>query len=133
MQGYHFLEAALNNGNGTLIELLGAFDTPLRPAIQQKTKQELIALSPLITEVFMSISLVKADLLQIRVKIHCKDSSDTAEVLEGVLNTAYDVAAHAKGEGFTLYWDGDREGDKVYLEGELSDFESKIRRALGGK
>lgn len=132
VKGHHFVEAALNNGNGTLIELLGAFHGPLQSVLHEKTKQQLVAVSPLIEDVFMTISLAKADLLQIKVDIHCQDSSDTSAVLESSLNTAYDVAGYAKREGFTLYWDSDVEGDRVYLEGELTDFESKVRRALGG-
>lgn len=132
VKGRHFLEAALNNTNGTLIELLGAFTGPLGPVLKAQTEKALITLSPAMKHITVTASMAKADLLQLQVTIQCQDSNQADEVLSGALDTAYDVAAYAAREGFTLYWESRTKDKEVYLEGELSDFESKIRRAMGG-
>lgn len=132
VKGHHFLEAALNNKNGTLIELLGAFSAPLRPILSTDTEKTLISLSPNIEGAFLKAFLSEADLLLIEVTVECSDSSSAEEVSKAVLAAAYDTAAFAKREGFALYWDSDIEDNHVLLTGEFSDFEPKIRRAMGG-
>ena len=131
--GDHFIEIAVDNRNGVLMELQGALARAVKPWSTPPLEREMNALWALVHSVQLTADLEGDDNLVFRAEIACS-SSDAAENVFMVVQTA----AIAVGQyledrhGFRLNGDADLRGDNVLATYALSGFESKLRRALGG-
>jgi hypothetical protein len=131
--GRHFIEIAVDNSNGALMELHGALSRAVVPWADPTLERNMYQVWPFIEQVQITADLEADDTLVFRADITCADG-DAADVIGEVVETA-GAAAGRYLEGrhdFQVSGRADAVGNKVTAEYTLSGFESKLRRALGG-
>ena len=133
VSGNHFIEIAINNRNGALVELQGAFPELIAPWAGSRTRQTLLDLAAEVVEGVFTADLAADDLLECRVEAAC-GSSAGAEAVAEALGTAADEVAFWLNEAHGFNLEGSVEQDGLSVRGawQLTGFEPKLRRALGG-
>ncbi len=133
VSGRHFIEIAVDNSNGALMELHGALTRAVTPWASPGLEEEMYRLWPMIEKVQITADLEADDTLVFRGEIACA-SADAAGDIFVVVETAAEAAGgYLEGRhDFQLNGRADPAGDKVIVEYTLSGFEPKLRRALGG-
>lgn len=131
--GRHFIEIAVNNSNGALMELHGALTRAVNPWANSILQDKMNALWPEIETVLVTADLERDDELVFRSEIVCSNAAAAGDVM-----MTFDTAAIAADQylqnslGFSLSGTTTISGNTVSSEHALSGFESKLRRALGG-
>jgi len=131
--GRHFIEIAVDNSNGALMELQGAPSRAVTPWSTPALENEMNALWAAIPHVQVTADLEGDDNLVFRAEIACSDADAAGNVFMVVKTAGVAVGQFLEDRhGFRLDGDADLRGDKVLATYALSGFESKLRRALGG-
>lgn len=131
--GHHFIEIAVNNSNGVLMELQGALARAVHPWSTPVLEKDMNALWATVQEVQVTADLEGDDNLVFRATIACSDADAAGDVFMVVQTAAVGVGQYlGDRHGFQLDGDADLRGYKVLATYALSGFESKLRRALGG-
>jgi len=133
VSGNHFVEIAINNRNGALVELQGALSELISPWAAGGTRQTLLDLAPEVVEGVFTADLADDDRLECRMEAECASAAG-AEAVAGILGTAADEVAFwlEEANGFGLAGSVERSGSSVRGVWQLTGFEPKLRRALGG-
>lgn len=133
VSGNHFVEIAINNRNGALTEMLGAFSGLVAPWADSALRERLMSLSGQVAEGSFTADLAGDDELKCVLVLDCGNAAAAGNV-EGAAAMAADAVARflSAAHGFSLEGRVERRGAEVRAEHTLSGFEGRLRRALGG-
>lgn len=129
--GRHFVEIAVNNRNGALMELQGALSGLVGVLEDPALEDWLFRFWPSVESARFLADLNGADRMDMRLEVVCRDAREAAEIIQ---QTATDAHAYLERRfGFTLEGTAHQENSTT-AQGEyaLSGFENRLRRALGG-
>lgn len=131
--GRHFIEIAVNNRNGALMELHGALMRAVQVWADAGLEQEIHGLWPVIEEARLTGDLDGADQLRFTVSVLCATAEAARDTADAMSAAAYKIDQYLDAQfGFTLNGAVQASGDTVRGEYTLTDFEPRLRRALGG-
>ena len=131
--GRRFIEIAVNNRNGALMELHGALERAVVPWADVNLERRMHQLWPVILDARLTADLAGSDRLVFSAEIVCSTPIEANDVWLTVQNAAEAVGRYLRSaHGFDLNGSATVSGDTVHGEYVLSDFEARLRRALGG-
>ncbi len=131
--GTHFIEVAVNNRNGALMELHAGLTRAVAPWADAELDRTMRRLWPAIEDVRLTADLAGNDRLVFRNEIGCTTPMEANDVRLAAENAAAAVARYLESAyGYQLQGSLSVSGDMVHGEYTLSGFEASLRRVLGG-
>lgn len=132
--GRHFIEIAVNNQNGALMEMHGALMRAVTPWADAAMQQAMYAAWPAIESAVLTADLEGDDNLVFQIEIRCLESGSSDAVEEVFTQSVRAIREYLESRyGFRLSGFAETEGAFVRGDYALSGFEPLLRRALGGK
>ncbi len=133
LSGKHLLELSADNGNGVLMQWLGALNTAYPRWCEDTLQQTLTQALPLVRHLSITGDLAKNDEVHFQVNVRCGEEAQPGMVEEAV-NGAAEWLGDVLMEAHHFRFDGGAQWmDAHTLKGDyvLTGFEGALSRALG--
>ncbi len=133
IRGNHFLEISINNCNGALIQLQGALVNLFAPWADAQLQDTMNSAARNVVDALASADLAGNDRLQFHVELRCADPAAAGALAPVCRTAAHALSAYLHSfQGFILEGNVKADGTRIFADYQLSGFEPRLRRALGG-
>ncbi|HDP34268.1 MAG TPA: hypothetical protein ENN29_04060 [Candidatus Hydrogenedentes bacterium] len=131
--GRHFIEVAVNNRNGALMELHGALARAVAPWADGNLERRMLQLWPVIEEARLVGNLAANNRLVFKGEVLCRNAVEAGDVRRLAENAGAAIGEYLRStHGFHLTGGVEVSGSSAQAEYVLTGFEPQLRRALGG-
>lgn len=131
--GRHFIEIAVNNSNGALMELHGALTRAVTPWANATLERNIYELWPSIQDVELTADLVEEDQILFEGGFTCTSNTQAENLLLVAETAAVAIGQYLQSsQGFSLSGRARLSKNSVRFKYTLSGFETRLRNALGG-
>lgn len=134
VRGDHFIEIAIENQNGALMEVHGALERITDLLKDDGLDAVLYQLWPSVQWLYLTGDLIENDRLGFTLEVYCKDANGAEKAFEVAARVKESVHRYvASTLGFVFAGEATRDGQAT-IKGtySLTGFEGCLRRALGG-